>query len=158
MKDISSILRQFSAILFKFINQGIYLNICVINGWKALDVVIEMKAISLIASDDDLEVRRLTCIRPYLGQPSQNKPGFIALLPAWLLFVRNIVWTWANIIWLRATHQGLSIHFKHKLLARDIFWHKSFNLGLWAQFPQGHQRIDFPISKLFDFYNLQQRT
>ena len=40
MQDILSVLRHFSAILFKFINQGISLTLCSIHCWKALDVSI----------------------------------------------------------------------------------------------------------------------
>ena len=38
MQDMLSVLRYFSAILFKFINQGISLTLCYIHCWKVLDV------------------------------------------------------------------------------------------------------------------------
>ena len=38
MQDILSVLRHLSAILFKFINQGISLTLCSIHCWKALDL------------------------------------------------------------------------------------------------------------------------
>ena len=38
VQDILYILRQFLVILFKFINQGISWTLCIIPGWKALDV------------------------------------------------------------------------------------------------------------------------
>ena len=51
MQDILSVLRHFSAILFKFINQGISLTLCYIHFWKALDVRIDKTLAFLLFGD-----------------------------------------------------------------------------------------------------------
>ena len=51
MQDILSVLRHFSAILFKFINQCISLSLCSIHFWKALDVRINNTLAFLLIGD-----------------------------------------------------------------------------------------------------------